>query len=337
MSIIHLSNVVVITGASGGVGRAAAREFARKGYKVALLARGKEGLEGARKDVEALGGVALPIQVDLANAEQIEEAATRVEEELGPISIWVNNAMNSVLSPVKEMKPEEYKRVTEVTYLGQVYGTLAAYKRMRRRNSGSIVMVGSALAYRGIPLQSAYCGSKHAIEGFFDSFRSELIHDKSNINVSIVHLPAMNTTQFGWVKSRLPNKSKPMGKIYQPEVAARAIYYAAHHHRRSIFVGSATVQTILGNKFFPGLLDHYLAKIGYSGQQTEEAEEPGRPHNLWEPIPEDRGSHGNFDHMAVDHSLELQATTTKRGTTAVVALASTLLTAGLIYWLKSGE
>lgn len=333
MSIIHLSNVVAITGASGGVGRATAREFARKGYKVALLARGKEGLEGARKDVEALGGVALPIQVELADAEQVEAAAARIEEELGPISIWINNAMNSVFSPVKEMKAEEYKRVTEVTYLGQVYGTLAAYKRMRRRNSGSIVMVGSALAYRGIPLQSAYCGSKHAIEGFFDSFRAELLHDQSNINLSIVHLPAMNTTQFGWVKSRLPNKGKPMGKIYQPEVAARAIFYAAHHQRRSIFVGSATAQTILGNKFFPGLLDHYLAKVGYSGQQTKEAEEPGRPHNLWEPIPEDRGAHGGFDHQAVDHSLELQATTTRQGTTALIALGTTLL-AGMVYWLS---
>lgn len=336
MSIIHLSNIVVITGASGGVGRATAREFARRGYKIALLARGKEGLEGASKDVEALGGVALPIEVDLADAKQVDAAATRIEQELGPISIWVNNAMNSVFSPVKEMKPEEYKRVTEVTYLGQVYGTLAAYERMRKRNSGSIIMVGSALAYRGIPLQSAYCASKHAIQGFFDSLRCELIHDQSNINLSIVHLPAMNTTQFGWVKSRLPNKGKPMGKIYQPEVAARAIYYAAHHNRRSIFVGSATVQTIIGNKFIPGLLDHYLAKIGYSGQQTDEAEEPGRPHNLWEPIPEDRGSHGNFDNKAVDHSIELQATT-NRGTTALVALSTGLLTAGLLYWLQSKD
>lgn len=336
MSIIHLSNVVVITGASGGVGRATAREFARKGYKVALLARGKEGLEGASKDVEALGGKALAIQLDLAKAEEVEAAAERIEKELGPISIWVNNAMNSVFSPVKEMKAEEYKRVTDVTYLGQVYGTLAAYKRMRKRNSGSIILVGSALAYRGIPLQSAYCASKHAIQGFFDSFRSELIHDDSNINVSMVQLPAMNTTQFGWVKSRLPMKGKPMGKIYQPEVAARAIYFAAHHQRRSIYVGSATAQTILGNKFFPGFLDHYLAKVGYSGQQTNEAEEPGRPHNLWDPIPEDRGSHGSFDSQATDHSLELQATTTQKNTTLAV-LAAGLLSAGLLYWLRNND
>ncbi|MDF9799659.1 short-subunit dehydrogenase [Catalinimonas alkaloidigena] len=333
MSVIHLSNVVVITGASGGVGRATAREFARKGYKVALLARGKEGLEGASKDVEALGGKALAIQLDLANAEEVEGAAERIEEELGPISIWVNNAMNSVFSPVKEMKAEEYKRVTEVTYLGQVYGTLAAYKRMRKRNSGSIILVGSALAFRGIPLQSAYCASKHAIQGFFDSFRSELIHDESNINVSMIQLPAMNTTQFAWVKSRLPMKGKPMGKIYQPEVAARAIFYAAHHQQRSIYVGSATAQTIVGNKFFPGLLDHYLAKVGYTGQQTDEAEEPGRPHNLWEPIKEDRGSHGSFDSEATDYSLELQATTTQRNTTLAV-LATGLLAAITLLWVK---
>ncbi|WKN33754.1 SDR family oxidoreductase [Porifericola rhodea] len=334
MSIIHLSNVVVITGASGGVGRATAREYARKGYKVGLIARGKEGLEGARKDVDALGGKGLAIQADLADFEQVDAAAQKIEEELGPISIWINNAMNSVFSPVKEMKAEEYKRVTDVTYLGQVYGTMAAYKRMQKRNSGSIILVGSALSYRGIPLQSAYCASKHAIQGFFDSFRTELIHDHSNINLSMVHLPAMNTTQFGWVKSRLPKKGKPMGKIYQPEVAARAIYYASHHKRRTVYVGSATAQTIIGNKLFPGLLDHLLAKTGYSGQQTENAEEPGRAHNLWNPIPEDRGSHGTFDHQAVDHSLELEATTTHKNTTAVLAVVTAALSAGLIHWLR---
>ena len=328
MSIIHLSNVVAITGASGGIGRAIAREFARKGYKVALMARGKEGLEGARKDVESLGGKAITIQLDLSEYEQVEAAAARIEEELGPISIWVNNAMAGIFSPVKETKPEEYKKVTEVTYLGQVYGTLAAYKRMQKRNSGSIVMVGSALSYRGIPLQSAYCGAKHAIMGFFDSFRSELIHDKSNINVNVVHLPAMNTTQFGWVKSRLPKKGRPMGKIYQPEIAARAVYYAAHHNRRTIYVGSATAQTIIGNKLFPGLLDHLLAKIGYSGQQTDTPEDPNRPDNLWEPVHEDRGAHGRFDEQAVDESLELQATM-NRGTTALIAAAAGLLIAGI--------
>ncbi|MFP4293230.1 MAG: SDR family oxidoreductase [Cyclobacteriaceae bacterium] len=336
MSIIHLSNVVVITGASGGVGRATAREFARKGYKIGLLARGKEGLDGVRKDVEALGGVALTIQTDLTDFEQVKAAAEKVENELGPISIWVNNAMVGVFSPVKEMKPEEYKRVTEVTYLGQVYGTLAAYEYMRRRNSGSIVLVGSALAFRGIPLQSAYCAAKHAVQGFFDSFRAELLHDQSNINLTTVHLPAMNTTQFGWVKSRLPKKSKPMGKIYQPEVAARAIYYAAHHNRRTIYVGSATAQTIIGNKLFPGLLDQVLAKIGYSGQQTDEDETVGRPDNLWEPIAEDRGSHGSFDHVSVDKSYELEVTT-NRGATVAVALGTALLTAGLLYLVRKSD
>lgn len=333
MSIIHLSNVVAITGASGGVGRATAREFARKGYKIALMARGKEGLEGARKDVEALGGKAITIETELSDYQQVEAAAERIEQELGPISIWINNAMAGVFSPVKEMKPEEYRKVTEVTYLGQVYGTLAAYKRMRRRNSGSIIMVGSALAYRGIPLQSAYCAAKHAIQGFFDSFRAELLHDQSNINLSMVHLPAMNTTQFGWVKSRLPKKGRPMGKIYQPEVAAQAIYYAAHHDRRTIYVGSATAQTIIGNKLFPGLLDRVLAKMGYSGQQTDEPEDPNRPDNLWEPVHEDRGAHGSFDDIAVDRSIELEATM-NRGTTALAAVAAGLLTAGLTYWLR---
>ena len=336
MSIIHLSNVVAITGASGGVGRATAREFARKGYKVALLARGKEGLDGARKDVEALGGTALAIETDLSEYEQVETAAERVEKELGPISIWVNNAMLGVFSPVKETQPEEYKKVTDVTYLGQVYGTLAAYQRMQKRNSGSIVMVGSALSYRGIPLQSAYCAAKHAIQGFFDSFRVELLHDQSNINLSMVHLPAMNTTQFGWVKSRLPQKGKPMGKIYQPEVAARAIYYAAHHNRRTIYVGSATAQTIIGNKLFPGLLDQVLAKIGYSGQQTETAENPERVNNLWEPVKEDRGAHGSFDDVAVNRSLELEATM-NRGVTTLISLGIGLLTAGVAYWIKQKD
>ncbi len=333
MSIIHLSNVVAITGASGGVGRATAREFARKGYKVALIARGKEGLEGARKDVEALGGTALTIATDLSEYDQVEAAAERIENEFGPISIWVNNAMLGIFSPVKEMKPDEYKRVTEVTYLGQVYGTMVAYQRMRRRNSGSIIMVGSALSHRGIPLRSAYCAAEHAIRGFFDSFRTELLHDQSNVNLSMVHLPAINSTQFNWVKSRLPRKVRPLGKIYQPEVAGRAIYYAAHHDRRTVYVGSASAQAIVGNSFFPGLLDYILAKTGYSGQQTEEAEDPNRPDNFQEPVHKDRGAHGSFDDIAVDRSLELEATM-DRGITALAAVGIGLLTAGLAYWLK---
>ena len=235
--------IVVITGASAGLGRATAREFAKNGFDVALIARGKDGLDKAKKEVESFGRRAVMFAIDVADAEAVERAADETEKTLGPINVWVNNAMTSVFSPVKEMKPEEYRRVTEVTYLGQVYGALAALKRMQPRNKGSIVFVGSALAYRGIPLQSAYCASKHAIGGFYDSFRSELLHDKSQIKTCMVQLPAMNTTQFGFVKSRLPRKPKPMGQIFQPEIAARAIVFASNHNRREIFVGFPTIKT----------------------------------------------------------------------------------------------
>lgn len=297
--------VAVITGASAGLGRACAREFAKHGYDVGLLARGKDGLEGAKREVEQVGRRAVYVQVDVADADAVEAAADKIEQELGEIDVWVNNAMNSVFSPVKEMKPDEYKRVTEVTYLGQVYGTLSALKRMLPRDRGAIVLVGSALAYRGIPLQSAYCGSKHAIQGFFDSLRSELLHDKSKVKVSMVQLPAMNTTQFSFVKTRLPNKPRPMGKIYQPEVAAKAILFAAENDRREIYVGYPTVQAIVGNKVAPGLGDFVLAKTGIQGQQTNTPEDPNRQHNLWEPIPGDHGAHGRFDEQSTDFSPEL--------------------------------
>ena len=259
--------VVVITGASAGLGRAIAREFALNGYDVALIARGIDGLEGAKKEVEALGRRAAYYAVDVADADAVENAAAKIEEELGEIDVWVNNAMNSVFSPIKEMKAEEYKRVTEVTYLGQVYGTLSALKRMLPRDRGSIVLVGSALAYRGIPLQSAYCGAKHATEGFYDSLRTELMHDKSNVQATMVQLPAMNTTQFGFVKSRLPNKPQPMGKIYQPEVAAKVIVYAAEHNRREYRVGYPTLEAIIGNKIAPWFADYVLAKTATRGSK----------------------------------------------------------------------
>lgn len=290
--------VAVITGASAGLGRACAREFAKQGYDIGLLARGKDGLEGAKREVEELGRKAVYVQVDLADADAIEQAAVTIEQELGEIDVWVNNAMNSVFSPIKEMKPDEYKRVTEVTYLGQVYGTLSALKRMLPKDKGSIVLVGSALAYRGIPLQSAYCGAKHAIQGFYDSLRTELMHDKSNVKVTMVQLPAMNTTQFGFVKTRLPNKPRPMGKIYQPEVAAKVIAYAAEHERREYRVGYPTLQAIIGNKIAPWFADYVLAKNGFKGQQTNKPEDPNRKNNLWEPIPGDHGAHGTFDDEA---------------------------------------
>jgi NAD(P)-dependent dehydrogenase (short-subunit alcohol dehydrogenase family) len=311
--------VVVITGASAGVGRATAREFARHGAHIGLIARGRDGLEAARREVKEMGGRALALQTDVADADRVEAAAAEVEEKFGPIDIWINNAMTSVFSPVKEMRPEEFKRVTEVTYLGVVYGTLAALKRMLPRDRGVIVEVGSALAYRGIPLQAAYCGAKHAIQGFVESLRCELLHDKSNVRVTMVQMPALNTPQFRWVKSRLPHKAQPVPPIFQPEVAASAIYYAARHDRREMYVGMPTVEAIIGNKVAPGLLDHYLARTGYESQQTAEPADPNRPNNLWEPVPGDHGAHGVFDDRSSDHSLQLWAST-HRGLLALAGL-----------------
>jgi short-subunit dehydrogenase len=311
--------VVVITGASAGVGRATAREFAKRGANIGLLARGRDGLEATRREVKEMGGRALTLPTDVADADRVEAAAAEVEEKFGPIDVWINNAMTSVFSPVKEMKPEEFKRVTEVTYLGVVYGTLAALKRMLPRDHGVIVEVGSALAYRGIPLQAAYCGAKHAIQGFVDSLRCELLHDKSNVRVTMVQMPALNTPQFRWVKSRLPHKAQPVPPIFQPEVAARAIYYAAHHDRREMYVGMPTVEAIVGNRIAPGLIDHYLARTGYESQQTDEPADPDRPNNLWEPAPGDHGAHGVFDDRSRDHSWQLWADT-HRGLLALAAL-----------------
>lgn len=299
--------VVVITGSSAGLGRAAAWEFARHGASIGLIARGVDGLKAAKREVESLGGKAIILPADVADFQAVESAAEKVEKEFGPIDIWVNNAMASVFSPVKKMKAEEYKRVTEVTYLGVVYGTLAALRRMLPRNRGTIVQVGSALAYRSIPLQSAYCAAKHAIAGFTDSLRCELIHDKSKIHLTMVQMPALNTTQFGWVKSRLKHKAQPVPPIFQPEVGAKAIYWAAHHRRREVYVGGPTVEAIVGNKIAPGILDHYLGRTGYSSQQTSEPENPNRPDNLWRPVPGDHGSHGTFDSRAHEHSFELWA------------------------------
>jgi NAD(P)-dependent dehydrogenase (short-subunit alcohol dehydrogenase family) len=286
--------VVVITGASAGVGRAAVRAFARQRASIGLIARGVDGLDAARREVEAAGGRAIVLPADVASHDAIEAAAERVERELGPIDIWVNNAMVSVFSPVKELQPDEIRRVTEVTYLGVVYGTLAALKRMLPRNRGAIVQVGSALAYRGIPLQAAYCGAKHAIQGFTESLRCELLHDGSDVHVTMVQLPAMNTPQFDWVKSRLPRQPQPVPPIYAPEIAADAIVWAASQRRREISVGGPTVVAIWGNKIAAGLADRYLARTGYDSQQTDQPADPNRPDNLWQPLPGDHGPHGRF-------------------------------------------
>jgi short-subunit dehydrogenase len=312
--------VVVVTGSSAGVGRATAVAFAKRGARVGLLARGRDGLEGARTEVESAGGKALIIPADVSDADAIDVAAQRVEEGLGPIDVWVNNAMTSVFSPVKEMTPEEFRRVTEVTYLGYVYGTLAALRRMLPRNRGHVVQVGSALAYRGIPLQAAYCASKHAIQGFTESLRSELIHDRSDVQLTMVQMPALNTPQFGWVRSRLPRKAQPVPPIFQPEVAAEAIYWAAHHGRDELWVGLSAVKAIVGNRIVPRALDRYLARMGYDAQQTDELADPDRKDNLYEPMPRDAGAHGDFDGRSSDKSYQWWANTHRgwllAGTTA---------------------
>jgi len=315
--------VVVITGATSGVGRAAVRAFAEKGYDVGLLARGREGLDGATKEVERAGGRALRMPADVADPEQVEAAAERAERELGEIDVWVNDAMTSVFSPFKEMTADEYRRVTEVTYLGQVYGTMAALRRMLPRDRGSIVLVGSALAYRGIPLQSAYCGAKHATQGFLDSLRAELIHDRSKVRITMVQMPALNTPQFDVVKSRLPNKAQPVPPIYQPEVAANAIVWAAEHpSRREYWVGGSTAATIVGNTVAPGILDRYLGRTGYKGQQTDEPEDPNRPFNLWEPVSGDQGAHGRFDRRSHGRSVQFFLSARRRWIAAVAAAAA---------------
>ena len=320
---------VVITGASAGVGRATARKFARSGARVALLARGRDGLEAARKEVEEFGSKALVILVDVANADQVEAAAAQIEAELGKIDIWINNAMVSVFSPVKEMMPEEFRRVTEVTFLGCVYGTLAALKRMLPRDRGTIVQVGSALAHRSIPLQSAYCASKHAMQGFTESLRCELIHDKSEVRVTMVQLPALNTPQFGWVKSQLPRKAQPVPPIFQPEVAAEAIYFAAHHPRREFYVGWSSTKAIIANKIAPGLLDHFLARTGYNSQQYDGAEDPNRAYNLWEPVPGDHGAHGDFTARAKKSSAFLWMSE-HRGWLVLIAATVALVTIAIL-------
>ncbi len=322
--------VVVVTGASAGVGRATVRAFARRGACIGLLARGRDGLEGARREVESAGGRALVLPTDVADAGRVEAAAAAVEEAFGPIDIWVNNAMVSVFSPVKQLEPEEIRRVTEVTYLGYVYGTMAALRRMLPRDRGVIVQVGSALAYRGIPLQAAYCGAKHAIQGFSESLRCELLHDGSRVRITMVQLPALNTPQFGWVRSRLPRKPQPVPPIYQPEVAAEAIVWAAHHDRREMAVGGSTVAVIVGNKIAPGLGDRYLARTGYESQQTDEPADPNRPDNLWAPVPGDHGAHGAFGRRSHTGSAQLWATTHRGWLLAAAAAALAVLAGGLL-------
>jgi NAD(P)-dependent dehydrogenase (short-subunit alcohol dehydrogenase family) len=329
--------VVVITGASAGIGRATARLYGARGAQVALLARGRVGLDAAAKDVENAGGTALAIPTDVADYRQVEAAATQIENDLGPIDVWINVAFTSVFAPFHEIKPEEFRRVTEVSYLGFVYGTMAALSRMRTRDQGTIVQVGSALSERSIPLQSAYCGAKHAVNGFTESLRTELMHDGSNIHITVVQMPAVNTPQFSWVLSRLPHHPQPVPPIYQPEVAARGVVFAADHpQRKQYWVGASTVGTLLGQKLVPALLDRYLAKTGYQSQQTADSVAPDRAHNLWDPLDgpdgHDYGAHGEFDDRAHRRAPQLWWSHHARLVSAAAAVAVTAT--GAVAWLR---
>ena len=309
MSLKHKPEVVVVTGSSAGVGRAIAHAFAKRGANIGLLARGQEGLDAAQREVESFGGQALTVPTDVADHHQVEAAAQKVEEHFGPIDVWVNDAMATVFASFLDTEPEEFQRATEVTYLGTVYGTMAALKRMTARDRGKIVQVGSALSYRAIPLQAAYCGAKFGIRGFTNSIRTELLHDKSKVQITMVQLPGVNTTQFNWCRSKLPNHPMPVPPIYQPEIPAEAVYWAAHHRRRELWVGYSAVLAIVGNRLAPSFADWYLAKTGYESQQIQDMPVNGRPDNLYEPVPDQAATHGMFDNRAHARSYQLWANT----------------------------
>jgi short-subunit dehydrogenase len=311
---------VVVTGASGGVGRAVARQFASEGARVALLARGRDGLEATAEEVRQRGGVPLVLAVDVADPDRVEAAASSVEDALGPIDVWVNNAMVTLYAEFLDIEPHEFQRATEVSYLGMVWGTRAALKRMMPRDRGSIVQVCSAMSYRGIPLQAPYCGAKHACKGFSESVMTELRHRHSQVQISMVALPGINTTQFTWGRTKLPKQTMPVPPIYQPEVAARAIHFAAGHHRRQIYVGLPTVMNVLGERFAPWLLDRYLAKTGYDSQMTDSDLDPAGHDNLFDPVDEDRGAHGPFDDQA--HAISPQAAVSVHRAAALAGVAA---------------
>ena len=324
----------VITGAGAGVGRAVATEFARNGCDVALLSRDPDRLERAADELRHFGVRALPIPTDVADAKAVDAAAEQIEHELGPIDVWVNVAMATVFAPVHKLTPEEFQRGTAVTYLGQVHGTMAALRYMRPRNRGSIVSVGSALAYRSVPLQSVYCGAKFAIRGFLDSLRSELYHDKIKITLTEVDLPAINTPQFDWARNKTGHKAQPVPPIYQPEVAARAIYFGAFNPRRQIWVGFPSVKAIIANRIAPGLLDRYLAKAGYTGQLSDQPSDPDAPGNLFEPVTGAYGAHGRFDDQARTGSWEMVVSRRHKAVWAVVLVGGAISAHLLAKWLK---
>jgi NAD(P)-dependent dehydrogenase (short-subunit alcohol dehydrogenase family) len=320
-----MTEVVVITGASAGVGRATVRAFARRRASIALLARDVDGLRAAASEVEAAGGRALAVPTDVADADAVEAAAAQAETVLGPIDIWVNVAMATIYAPLHRITPAEYRRATEVTYLGNVYGTMAALKRMRTRGRGTIVQVGSALAYRAIPLQAPYCGAKFAIRGFTDSLRSELLHDRVDVHLTMVQMPALNTPQFDWGRNKLPKRPQPVPPIFQPEVAAEAIVFAAYARRREVWVGGSTVKAILGARTIAGILDRYLASRGYTGQFSDQAADPTLPDNLFEPVAGDHGAHGRFDSRASPRSTALWVSMHKRSIAVSVAAVALII------------
>ena len=324
------SEVVVVTGATSGVGRAVARKFGEDGARVGLLARGADGLRAAKRDVEEAGGEAVVVGTDVAERDQVERAADRVEAEFGPIDVWVNNAMTTVFSEFTDVDGEEFERVTQVTYLGAVYGTQVAVSRMRERDGGSLVQVGSALSYRGIPLQSAYCGSKFAVRGFTESVRTELLHNDDDIDVTMVQLAAINTPQFERARSHVDEHPQPVPPIYQPEVAADAVHWAAHNDRREVYVGRSTVKTIWGNKVLPWIADRFLARTGYESQFADVPYDEDRPDNLFDSVPGDPGAHGEFDDASLSRSLQLELTKNRRAVGLAVVLTIGAAIAGVL-------
>jgi NAD(P)-dependent dehydrogenase (short-subunit alcohol dehydrogenase family) len=329
------SQIVVVTGASAGIGRAVAVAYGARGATVGLIARGEEGLDSAAREVERAGGTPVVLPLDVADPDQVAAAVDRMETEVGPIDVWVNVAFTSVFAPFDKISPAEFRRATEVTYLGYVYATQAVLPRMKARDRGVIVHVGSALAYRGIPLQTAYCGAKHATQGFHEALRCELLHEKSNVHVTMVQMPAVNTPQFGWVLSRLPRHPQPVPPIYQPELVARNVLYAADHpKRREYWVGSSTAATLAANALAPGLLDRYLARTGFDSQQTDQPHDPDAPANLFEPADgdggRDFGMHGIFGRRTISRDPQLWAS---RNHGALAAGAGAAL-AGLLAWRR---